>query len=106
MTSKGEVSEEATVVSLVNFDAVREVNNHYFARELLVVTPVGSHESVNHRHDRGVGQCGDVPERAVLGHIAQQSAHDFARTRLGQVRRQNNLTRLGDGADGVGHVLS
>ena len=49
--------------------------------------------------DRGVGERRRVAEVAALGDVAEQPAHDLAAARLGQVRRQVDRLRLGDGAD-------
>src|SRR5215212_7945566 len=40
---------------------------------------------LDHVHDRGVGQRGDVAELAVLRDVAQQAAHDLARAGLRQL---------------------
>jgi len=57
-------------------------------------------------HHRGIGQCRDVPERPVLGHVAQQPPHDLARTCLRQFRHNQDLARLGDRADLVADVIA
>src|SRR5437016_12469290 len=40
------------------------------------------------RHDARIGKGRRVAERAALGDVAQQAAHDLARTRLRQVSRE------------------
>ena len=42
----------------------------------------------------------------MLGHVTQQSTHDLARACLREIGRQNDLTRLGDRANGARDVLS
>ena len=45
------------------------------------------------------------PKRPVVGDVAQEPAHDLAAAGLGQLGRQQDLARLGDGADLVRHVV-
>src|SRR6185437_7728584 len=51
-----------------------------------------------------VEQRGRVTERAVVGDVAQQPAHDLARPRLGQVGTDQDVARLRDRADLLGDV--
>jgi hypothetical protein len=57
--------------------------------------------------NRGVGQRRGVAQRAeiVLGDLAQDTAHDLARTRLRQARRELDLVRRGDRPDLGAHML-
>ena len=43
---------------------------------------LGLHESGDHIDHRRVRQRGDVTERSILRHVAQESSHDLARTSL------------------------
>ena len=51
--------------------------------------------------DRGVEECGGVAELVVLaaGHLAEDAAHDLARARFGQARRELDAVWAGDVAD-------
>src|SRR4051812_33739550 len=57
-------------------------------------------------HHRGIGERGGVTERLVLGDVAQQPTHDLARARLREVFGEEHRLRLGDGADGLAHVVA
>src|SRR5687767_1569988 len=57
------------------------------------------------RHDGWIRQRGRVAERLALGDVAQQPSHDLARTRLGQVRRKEDLIRPRDRPDLFDDVL-
>jgi hypothetical protein len=57
-----------------------------------------SYSALQLRHDGRIGQRGGVAERAALGDVAQQAAHDLARPRLRQVRR-NRMSSGRDRAD-------
>src|SRR2546430_17360000 len=51
------------------------------------------------RDDIGVCQCRGVAERATFGDVAQEAAHDLARSCLRQVGAEKNVVGAGDGAD-------
>src|SRR5512146_1452273 len=51
------------------------------------------------RHDVRIGERRRVTERAALGDVAQEAPHDLARSRLRQIRREQDVVGLGDGAD-------
>ncbi len=57
------------------------------------------------RHHRRIRQRRGVPQRATVGDIAQQPAHDLTAARLGQLRGKENFIRPGDRADLLGHVF-
>jgi hypothetical protein len=42
----------------------------------------------------------------ALGHRPQQTPHDLARTRLGQVVTKTNVLGFGDGADFFAHMVA
>src|SRR3954453_2106216 len=67
------------------------------SRRVLLVLPV-LHEIIDHR---GVGQGRGVAEAGgfILRDLAQDAAHDLARTRFRQARRKLNEIRRGDWAD-------
>ena len=50
-------------------------------------------------HDSRVGERRRVAERPVLGHIAEQAAHDLPRAGLRQLGREDDVRRLRDRAD-------
>ena len=58
------------------------------------------------RHDGRVGERRRVAERAVLGDVAEQAAHDLPRARLRQLRREDDVRRLRDRADLVRDVVA
>ena len=47
-----------------------------------------------------------VAQGSALRHVPQQPAHDLARARLGQVRREQQVLGPRDGPDDLGHVLT
>src|SRR5690348_4511253 len=57
-------------------------------------------------HDGGVGQRGRVPERTVLGHVAQEATHDLARARLRQLGREDDVGRRRELADHAADVVT
>ena len=56
--------------------------------------------------DRRVGERRRVAERLVLGDVAQQPAHDLARTGLRQLLGEQDRLRLRDRADQLGDVVA
>src|SRR5450759_1066029 len=60
----------------------------------------------DHLHHPGICQRGGVAEDAVLGDVAQEPAHDLARSGLGQVGREHQELRPSDRADHIGDVLA
>ena len=50
-------------------------------------------------HDGRIGQRRRVTKRLPLGDITQQPPHDFSRSRLRQVRREDHVVGPRDGAD-------
>ena len=46
------------------------------------------------------------PSGAVLGHVAEQAAHDLAAARLRQLRREDDVGRLRDRPDLLRHVVA
>ena len=58
------------------------------------------------RHHGRVAQRRHVAERAALGDVAQQAAHDLARARLGQVVGPDDPLRPGELADPLGDRLA
>src|SRR5687767_15525355 len=63
------------------------------------VAGVGGSAVLDLVHDRRVGERGRVAERALLGHVAEETPHDLAAPRLRQLRREDDVGRLGDRAD-------
>src|SRR6185503_3045201 len=57
-------------------------------------------------HHGRVAQGGHVAERAALGHVAQEAAHDLARAGLGQVVGPDDPLGPGELADALGDVLA
>src|SRR5581483_5288166 len=55
---------------------------------------------------RRVGERGGVAQRAALGDVAEEPAHDLGRARLGQLGGEEDLVRAGDGADRLRHLLA
>src|SRR5664280_393897 len=60
----------------------------------------------NHVDHSSIRQGGRIAEDAILGDVAQEPAHDLARARLGQIRREHQELRASDRADDVGDVLA
>src|SRR5437667_12037091 len=52
-----------------------------------------------------VGQGGRVAERPSLGDVPEQAAHDLARARLGQLRREDDVVGPRQRPDLLGDVL-
>ena len=57
-------------------------------------------------HHGRVGQRRHITQASVFGHVAQEAAHDLARTGLRQFGDQHDLARFGDGTDLLGDVLA
>src|SRR6266480_1451783 len=53
-----------------------------------------------------VGEGSRVAELAIFGDVAKQPAHDLPRTRLRQLRGEDDVGRPGDLADFLRHVLA
>src|SRR5512132_815346 len=75
-------------------------------RHRSLVGAAGLHHLVDLLHDLGVGERGDVAERATAGDIADEPAHDLARTRLREIGREDDPVGPRDLADLVRDVLS
>ena len=58
------------------------------------------------RHHVGVAQGRHVPQRAALGDVTQQPAHDLARARLGQIVGPDDALRPRELADPLGDRLA
>src|SRR4051812_1237973 len=50
-----------------------------------------------------VRQCRSIAQSPPFSDVPQQTAHDLARPCLGQIGGKQDVVRLGDGADLLGH---
>src|SRR5687767_11436007 len=50
-----------------------------------------------------VGQRGRIAQRATLSDVAEQTPHDLARARLGEVGREENVVRAGERSNFLRH---
>ena len=73
---------------------------------LLVLSAALGHVLLDGVDHGRVEQGGDVAQRAVVGHVAQEAPHDLAAAGLGQLGREQDLARLGDRADLARHVVA
>src|SRR5512139_3581295 len=88
------------------WEATVRLHTLVIGQGLLVAGPAGGHPLLDQRHHRGVGQRRDVADLAVLGHVAQQAAHDLAGPGLRELLDDHDLARLGDRPDLLGDVCA
>src|SRR5919198_1037672 len=72
----------------------------------LVLARLGRRALFDLVNDRRIRESRRVAERSILRDVAQQPAHDLAAARLRQLRREDDIRRLGDRADLLGHVVA